>query len=77
VPPQIPVYTDPASIAVATEMNQWPAIHEVMTSERNAKAEALVAANNGTAGALSATDHGSAANIQGVHPSAPSGPTLV
>jgi hypothetical protein len=76
-PPEIPVYTDPASIAVATEMNHWPAIHEVMTNERDAAADALVAANNNTSGAFAATDHGNAGNIQSVQPPSSSGTMMV
>jgi hypothetical protein len=62
-PPQLPVFTDPASLAVATAMNHWPAIHEVMTFERNAAAEALVAANNNTSAGLTNQDHGGAGTI--------------
>jgi hypothetical protein len=62
-PPQLPVFTDPASWAVATAMNHWPAIHEAMTFERNAAAEALVAANNNTSAGMAATDRGSAGTI--------------
>jgi hypothetical protein len=67
-PPPLPIYTDPASFAVATQMNHWPAIHEVLTSERNAAAEKLVAANNNTSGALTATDHANAGAIHNVQP---------
>jgi hypothetical protein len=76
-PPPVPVFTDPASWAAATEINHWPAIHEVMTSERNAAAEALVAANNDTSRSFAGTDSGNAQNIGSVHPPSSSGTTLV
>lgn len=70
-PPAVPVYTDPASLAVAAAVNQWPAIHEVRTVERNAAADRLVAENNDTSGAFEGTEGGNAQGIQSVHPTSP------
>lgn len=64
-PMQLPVYTDPASEAVATAMSQWPAIHESMTAKRNAAADALVSANHKTSVSFIATDDRNAHNISG------------
>jgi hypothetical protein len=62
-PMQLPVYTDPASEAVATAMSQWPAIHESMTTKRIAAAEALVGSNHKTSVSFTATDDRNALNI--------------
>jgi hypothetical protein len=62
-PLQLPVYTDPASAAVATAMSPWPAIHESMTAKRNAAADALVSSNHKTSVSFIATDDRNAHNI--------------
>jgi hypothetical protein len=62
-PMQVPVYTDPASEAVATAMSQWPAIHEEMTTKRIMAANALVDSNNKTAVSFTNTDERNALNI--------------
>jgi hypothetical protein len=59
-PMVLPVYSDPASAAVATAMNQWPAIQESMTAKRNANADALVTMNHKTSAAFTTTDDGNA-----------------
>jgi hypothetical protein len=62
-PQQLPMYNDPASAAVAAAMADWPGIHEARTTQRNAAADALVAANNNTSTTFTATDHSGADGI--------------
>jgi hypothetical protein len=62
-PTPLPAYTDPASWAVVTAMNQWPAIHESMTAKRNAAADALVGLNHKTSVSFTATDDRNAREI--------------